>query len=68
MQGGTVSGRVALLLRSAEVKPYLYRFVQQFVVGLFPCTLFRAGLLMSSWPRACEGLNNVKLSGHGDAG
>ena len=29
MQGGTVSGRVALLLRSAEVKPYLCRFVQQ---------------------------------------
>ena len=26
---GTVSSRVALLLRSAEVKPLFYRFVQQ---------------------------------------
>ena len=26
---GTVSGRVALLLRSAEVKPVLHRFVQR---------------------------------------
>jgi hypothetical protein len=29
MERGTVSSRVALLLRSAEVKPLLRRFVQQ---------------------------------------
>ena len=34
MERGTVSGRVALLLRSSEVKPLFDRFVQQTIVGL----------------------------------
>jgi hypothetical protein len=33
---GTVSGRVALLLRSAEVKPMLHRFVQRKLNFLLP--------------------------------
>ena len=37
MERGTVRGRVALLLRSAEVKPLFYRFVQQMLnSSLFP--------------------------------
>lgn len=31
MDGGTVSGRVDLLPRSAEVKPLIYRFVKVFL-------------------------------------
>src|SRR6266700_3407676 len=34
MRMGTVSSRVALLLRSAEVKPFSQRFVQLELVGL----------------------------------
>ena len=48
MEQGTVSGRVALLLRSAEVKPMSQRFVQQDVgpsLFFFPSEDFRAGLL-----------------------
>ena len=62
---GTVSGRVALLLRSAEVKPLFYRFVQP-RVELFSLSLFffffvhalniRAGLSFDSGPRAACGL------------
>jgi hypothetical protein len=48
MEQGTVSGRVALLLRSAEVKPSFDRFVQPIVELLFSfillsCIYFRAG-------------------------
>ena len=49
MERGTVSGRVALLLRSAEVKPLFDRFVRPFPVGLslsflfLPASDFRAG-------------------------
>ena len=42
MEQGTVSGRVALLLRSTEVKPMFDRFVQLHV-GLFHALCFRAG-------------------------
>jgi hypothetical protein len=44
---GTVSSRVALLLRSAEVKPLFQRFVQQTVEPLLFLSKgqFRAGLI-----------------------
>lgn len=40
---GTVSGRVALLLRSAEVKPLFYRFVQHSECWTFPLFFFYVG-------------------------
>jgi hypothetical protein len=40
MERGTVSSRVALLLRSAEVKPLFNRFVQQ-LLNLFSFLLHR---------------------------
>jgi hypothetical protein len=55
---GTVSGRVALLLRSAEVKPLFYRFVQPRVelFSFFAHALnIRAGLSFDSGPRAACG-------------
>ena len=59
MEQGTVSGRVALLLRSAEVKPMLQRFVQQLVEPslFFRNGVFRAGLL--TW----RGAKNFKKKG-----
>ena len=45
MELGTVSSRVALLLRSAEVKPLFYRFVQLLLNSSLslPPSDFRAG-------------------------
>ena len=40
MQGGTVSGRVALLLRSAEVKPFLVKICSTFVGWTFLVSFF----------------------------
>ena len=47
MERGTVSGRVALLLRSAEVKPFVAKICSTFVELFFllSCRKFRAGLL-----------------------
>jgi hypothetical protein len=43
MERGTVSSRVALLLRSAEVKPLFERFVQLELNFLFLYNLFTLG-------------------------
>ena len=56
MERGTVSGRVALLLRSAEVKPLFDRFVQS-MIGLslsFHAPVLRASSKDLARGGACE--------------
>jgi hypothetical protein len=76
MKRGTVSSRVALLLRSAEVKPLFERFVQLMLSFLFyslPCMNFRAGLFelchlfmhvrdVVEWREGLKALSALKLT------
>jgi hypothetical protein len=51
MERGTVSSRVALLLRSAEVKPLFERFVQLELNFLFLYYLFTLGQVYDNFEK-----------------